>query len=124
MMIGLLFASQAAATYQDTLKRFETKENALCKSERLMSEGGFSSLSKPISYKSYRINDIEFNQATMLVLNSLYADGIQIGGKLEEISENIYLDFATYNGKSYYAKFDKLGKYMTDVCIVVRPQSK
>lgn len=123
MMIGLLFASQATATYQDTLKKFETKENALCKSERLVSEGGFSSLQKPTTYKSYRINDIAFNQTRIIVSNALYADGIGIGSGFKEVSQDIYSDFAIYNGKVYYANFDRIGKYTTDVCIVVRPQS-
>lgn len=124
MMIGLLFASQATATYQDTLKRFETKENAICKSERLVAEGGFSPLPKPTSYKSYRINDIEFNQARIIVLNAMYNDGIGIGSGFKEVADGIYSDYASYNGKVYYADFDKIGKYTADVCIVVRPQSK
>ncbi len=120
-MIGLLLASQAAATYQDTLKKFEVKENPICKSERLVSEGGFSSLNKPSSYKSYRISDIEFKQATIIVLNALFNDNIRDGSKLEEVSDGIYSMFAKSGNKNYYADFDKIGKYTTDICITVRP---
>lgn len=123
MMIGLLFASQAAATYQDTLKKFETKENALCKSQRLYSEGGYSSLKKPISYQSYRINDIQFRLATVIVIDALYNDNIRNATALTESSDGIYSMFARSGDNIYYGNFDRLDKYTTDVCIVVRPSA-
>ncbi|MFB9991529.1 hypothetical protein ACFFLM_06050 [Deinococcus oregonensis] len=113
VLLSLMLASQAGATWQSVLAKFETKENTLCKSERLMSESGLSSNPKPLFYKSYRINDIAFWNSTIMVLNALYNDNIRGDGKsTTEISEDIYYAYISAKDGVYYANFDKLSKYL------------